>query len=65
MLVSALSHILELETELELLGSGHNVYLTEDQLDAHWTQMHLNSESLASFIPTSVALGSPDGTGEE
>jgi hypothetical protein len=37
MLVGALSHILELETELELLGSGHNVYLTEDQLDAHWT----------------------------
>jgi hypothetical protein len=29
-LVVTLSHFLELKTELELLGSGHNADLTED-----------------------------------
>jgi hypothetical protein len=31
---AALSHFLELGNELELLGSGRNVDLTEDQVDA-------------------------------
>jgi hypothetical protein len=29
-LITTLSHFLELEVELELLGSGHNAALTED-----------------------------------
>jgi UDP-N-acetylenolpyruvoylglucosamine reductase len=33
-LVAALLHFSELETELELLGSGRNVALIEDQVDA-------------------------------
>jgi hypothetical protein len=33
-LTTTLLHFPESETELELLGSGHNVYLTEGQLDA-------------------------------
>jgi hypothetical protein len=33
-LVTALSHFLELEAELELLGSGNNMTLTEDQVDS-------------------------------
>jgi hypothetical protein len=33
-LVAALSHFSELKSELELLGSGCNADLTEDQADA-------------------------------
>jgi hypothetical protein len=33
-LAAALSHFLELETKLELLGSGRNTDLMEDQVDA-------------------------------
>jgi hypothetical protein len=35
-LVAALSHLLELKFELELLGSGWNAELTNDQVDALW-----------------------------
>jgi hypothetical protein len=34
MLVAALSHFLEHKSELELLGSRQNAYLTKDQVDA-------------------------------
>jgi hypothetical protein len=37
MLVSTTSHFQELKCELELLGSGWNVDLTEDEGDALWT----------------------------
>jgi hypothetical protein len=37
-LAAALSRFSELGTELELLGSGRNADLTEDQVDALWTQ---------------------------
>jgi hypothetical protein len=60
-LAVALLHFSELETELELLGSSHNADLTEDQVDALWTQARQASESLSSFIPLSVARDSPDG----
>jgi hypothetical protein len=39
-LASALSHFLELGTELELLGSRCSTNLTENQVDALWTQVH-------------------------
>jgi hypothetical protein len=39
-LATALSHFPKLETELELLGSGCNVDLTEDQVDDLGTQTH-------------------------
>jgi hypothetical protein len=38
-LIAALSHISELKSELELLGSEGNKKLTEDQADALWTQV--------------------------
>jgi hypothetical protein len=63
-LATALSHILELETELELHGSGHNTNPTEDQVDALLTQMRQASKSLVSFIPLLVAHNSPDGVVE-
>jgi hypothetical protein len=65
MLVATLSHFSEIGTELELLMSGRNMDLTEDLVDALWTQAHLASDLLASFILSSVARGSPNGTGEE
>jgi hypothetical protein len=64
-LVAAVSHFLELEAELELLGSGRNVDLKEDQVDALWTQTRQASEPLVAFIPPSVAHGSPDDMGEQ
>jgi hypothetical protein len=35
-LVAAVSHFLELKTELEVLGPGHNVDLTENEADTLW-----------------------------
>jgi hypothetical protein len=51
-LVAALLHLLELETDLELLRSGCNMDLTEDHVDALWTRMRPTSDSLArtSFL---------------
>jgi hypothetical protein len=54
-LVAALSHFLELEAELELLGSGCNADLTYDQADALWTWVCVASDSLASHVPSSDA----------
>jgi hypothetical protein len=64
-LSAAFLHFPELESELELLGSGRNTDLTKDQVDALWTQTRQASESLASFSPPSGTRGSPNGTGEE
>jgi hypothetical protein len=63
-LVAAVSHFLKLESELELLGSGCNADLTEDDADALWTRVRAASDSLALYVPSSVACGPPDGTGE-
>jgi hypothetical protein len=37
-LTAGLLHFLELEPEVELLGSEYNADLMEDQLEAFWTQ---------------------------
>jgi hypothetical protein len=58
-----MSHFLELGTELELLGSGCNVDLTEDQVDALSTQAHPSSDLLASYVLPLVAHGSSNNTG--
>jgi hypothetical protein len=62
---AALSHFSELGLELELLGYGCNVDLTEDQVDAVWTQVRQALDSLVSFVPPSAACGSPNGAGVE
>jgi hypothetical protein len=64
MLVTALSHISELDAKLELLGSGCNVDLMEDEVDALWTRVRATSNSLASHVLPSVAHIPPDGTRE-
>jgi hypothetical protein len=64
MLVAAVSHFPELKPELELLWSGHNTDLTKDEADVVWTRVRMASGSLASYVPSSVARGPPDGTME-
>jgi hypothetical protein len=63
-LVAALSHFLELETELELLMSGHNADLIGDQAYALWTRVHAASDLLVSHVSPSVARSPPDSAGE-
>jgi hypothetical protein len=63
-LVATLSQFPELGAELELLGSGHNVDLTKDQVDALWTQTRQTLDTLASFVTPSVTRGSLDGARE-
>jgi hypothetical protein len=65
MLVAALSHFPELGTKLELLGSGRNADLTQDEVDALWTQARQASDSLMSYTPLSVARDPPVGVGIE
>jgi hypothetical protein len=62
--VAILSNFWELESELELFRSGHNVNLTEDQADALWPWVRVASDSLALHIPPSVAHNPPNGMGE-
>jgi hypothetical protein len=63
-LAATLSHFSELRAELELLGFGRSVDLTEDQVDALWTRVRQASDSLVSHVPPSLACGPPDGTVE-
>jgi hypothetical protein len=59
-LVAILLHFRELEPKLELLGSGRDAYLIEDQADALWPLVSTASNSLASLIPSSLARNPPD-----
>jgi hypothetical protein len=63
-LVAALSHFLELDAKLELLRSGHNAALMEDQVDALWILARPASDLLASHVLPSVAHGRPNGAGK-
>jgi hypothetical protein len=60
-LVATLSHLPEWGPELKLLRSGCNTILTEDQVDAFWTQARPASDSLASYVIPLVGHNSPDG----
>jgi hypothetical protein len=64
-LAAALSHFIELGTELALLGSRRNTDLTDDDVDALWTQACPASDSLTSYVPLSIAYNPPDGVGME
>jgi uncharacterized protein with NRDE domain len=63
-LVIILSHFSQLKTELELLRSGWNVDLSDDQADALWPLVSVASDSLASLIPSSFAHDPPDNVEE-
>jgi hypothetical protein len=62
-MVTTISHFSELKSELELLGSRHKVDLIEDEADALWTRVSAASDSLASYVPSSVAHGPPNNVG--
>jgi hypothetical protein len=63
-LVAAVSHFLDPKTELEVLRSGRNVNLTEDEADAIWTRVRVASDSLALYVPSSATHNPPDSVGE-
>jgi hypothetical protein len=63
-LVTTLSHFLELEAGLELLGSKLNAVLTEEQVDVFWILACSTSASLVSHILPSVAHSPHEGMGE-
>jgi hypothetical protein len=50
---------LELEHELELLGSEQDVDLSDNQADALWPLVSMISDLLASLIPSSFPLDPP------
>jgi hypothetical protein len=63
-LVATVSHFLELDADLEVLGSDHFTGLTEDEVDALWSRVRAASDLLASHVPSSVACHPPDSAGE-
>jgi hypothetical protein len=63
-LVAAVMHFSELDTDLEVLRSGSNMGLTESMVDALWSRVHVAANSLASHVPYSVARNPPDSAGE-
>jgi hypothetical protein len=63
-LVATLSHFSELETELELLGSGCNADLTDDHTDALMIWVRAASNLLATHVPPSVVRHPFDNVGE-
>jgi hypothetical protein len=61
---ATVSHFSELDTDLEVLGSGCNTGLIEDEEDTLWSRVRTAVDSLASHIPSSVARKPPDSVGE-
>jgi hypothetical protein len=55
-LAATMSYFPELKSDLELLESRCNADLTEDEADALWTQVHMDLDSLALYVPSLVAL---------
>jgi hypothetical protein len=62
--VTAVSHFLELATDLEVLGYGRNAGIAEDEVDALWSQVREAADWLASHIPPLVAQNPPDSARE-
>jgi hypothetical protein len=63
-LVAVVLHFLELDADLEVLGSGRSVGLTDNEVDALWSRVCAASDSLASHVPSLVARNPPDSVGE-
>jgi hypothetical protein len=64
MLVAAVSHFTKLDADLEVLGSGPNMRLTEDEVNALWSQLCVAVDSLVLHVAFSVACNPPDSMGE-
>jgi hypothetical protein len=63
-LVTTISHFPKLKFELELLGFGRDIDLSDDQADALWPLVSTASDSLVSLVPSSFARDSLDNTEE-
>jgi hypothetical protein len=50
-LTTVLLHFLELEVELDLLGSGYNANRLCDEMETLWTRTCRASKSLSSRVP--------------
>jgi hypothetical protein len=61
--VAAVSCFLKLDANLEVLESGHNMGLIENEVDALWSRVRMAADSLASHIPSSVARNPLVGAG--
>jgi hypothetical protein len=64
-LTAVLPHFPLLEPEFELLGSGYNVNLMKDEMEAFWTQTRRASESLPSRVPLLATRSPPNADGDE
>jgi hypothetical protein len=63
-LVAVVSHIPELDADLDVLVSKRNAGLIEDEVDALWSWVRAAADSLASHVPPLVARNPPDNAGE-
>jgi hypothetical protein len=63
-LVAAVSHFPEQKIEQEVLRSECSVNLTEDKVDALLIRVCMDSNLLASHVPSLVSHNPPDITGE-
>jgi hypothetical protein len=61
-LVTTLLHFPKLKFELELLGFGRDIDLSDDQADTLWPLVSAASDSLVSLVPSSFARDSLDDT---
>jgi hypothetical protein len=64
-LTTVLSHLPELEVELDLLGPSYNADLSCDEMETLWTRTHRASEFLSSWVPPSAAHNLPNDAREE
>jgi hypothetical protein len=62
MLVTASSHFPELKSDLELLGSGRNTDLHDEQADVFWPLVSMASDSLSSLVTSLFARDPLDNT---
>jgi hypothetical protein len=62
-LVATVSHFPELKAKLEVFVSRHSTDLMKDEADVLWTRVRVASDSLASYVPSSIARNPPNGAG--
>jgi hypothetical protein len=58
------AHFPELDANLEVLESGHNAGLIENEVDALYSRVRVATDSLVSHVPPSVAHSPLDSAGE-
>jgi hypothetical protein len=59
-----MSHFLDLDADLEVLGFRRSTGLTEDEVDVVWSWVRVATDSLVLHVPSSVACNPLDSAGE-